>query len=158
LRAGLHPHWEMDNFCCSHRCTSDVHFGQGRVGASTSARPASSFCRPLKLLATALTPIMFGLVLPDLRNICVAPKSNLHPSECLSGRCLNPLLSNPAVKSTRSNSKQPGNLNRRIRLHKYTGAPCTICQGKSEPGTAHSVCAPIRATEEYRTSRHIRIS
>ena len=82
---------------------------------------------------------MFGLVLPDLRNICVVPKSNLHPSERLSGRCLNPILSNPAVKSTRSNSKQLGYLNRRIRLHEYNGVPCIICQGKNVPGKAHSV-------------------
>jgi hypothetical protein len=26
-----------DNFCCSHRCTSDVHFGQGRAGASNTS-------------------------------------------------------------------------------------------------------------------------
>ena len=38
LRAGeeLHPKWEMDNFFCSHRCTSDVHFGEGRVGVDST--------------------------------------------------------------------------------------------------------------------------
>jgi hypothetical protein len=118
----------MDNFFCSHRCTSYVHFGQGRVSVCALARSARSFCRSLTLLATALTPIMFGLVLPDLRNICVVPKSNLHPSERFSGRCLNPILSNPAVKSTRSNSKQLGYLNCRIRLH--NSVPYIICQGK----------------------------
>jgi hypothetical protein len=146
----------MDNFFCSHRCTSYVHFGQGRVSVCALARSARSFCRSLTLLATALTPIMFGLVLPDLRNICVVPKSNLHPSERFSGRCLNPILSNPAVKSTRSNSKQLGYLNCRIRLH--NSVPYIICQGKKNvPGRAHFACAPIRATEEYRISRHIRI-
>jgi hypothetical protein len=126
----------MDNFSCSHRCTSFVHFGQGRVSVCALARSARSFCRSLTLLATALTPIMFGLVRPNLRNIRVVPKSNLHPSERLSGRCLNPILSNPAMKSTRSNSKQPGYLNRRIRLHEYNGVPCIICQGKSVPRRA----------------------
>jgi len=130
MRTQLRPQWEMDNFFCSHRCTSYVHFGQGRVSVCALARSARSFCRSLTLLATALTPIMFGLVLPDLRNICVVPKSNLHPSERLSGRCLNPILSNPAVKSTRSNSKQLGYLNRRIRLHEYNGVPYIICQEK----------------------------
>jgi hypothetical protein len=32
-RVELHLNGEMDNFCCSHRCTSSVHFGRGRVGA-----------------------------------------------------------------------------------------------------------------------------
>jgi len=131
MRTQLRPQWEMDNFFCSHRCTSYVHFGQGRVSVCALARSARSFRWSLTLLATALTPIMFGLVLPGLRNICVVPKSNLHPSERLSGRCLNPILSNPAVKSTRSNSKQLGYLNRRIRLHEYNGVPCIICQGKT---------------------------
>jgi hypothetical protein len=33
----LHTKREVDNFCCSHRCTSDVHFGQGRAGASNTS-------------------------------------------------------------------------------------------------------------------------
>jgi hypothetical protein len=32
----LHSKREVDNFCCSHRRTSDVHFGQGRVGADNT--------------------------------------------------------------------------------------------------------------------------
>lgn len=33
---------QIDNLLCSHRCTSDVHFGQGRVRVEARARPVNS--------------------------------------------------------------------------------------------------------------------
>jgi hypothetical protein len=38
----LHPKWEVDNFCCSHRCTSDVHLVRDALVLVTPARPATS--------------------------------------------------------------------------------------------------------------------
>ena len=48
----LHTKREVDNFCCSHRCTSNVHFGQGRAGASntSASRYFRSSCLPCRAL------------------------------------------------------------------------------------------------------------
>jgi len=64
----LRAKWETDNFCYSHCCTSDVHFGQGRAGASNTSASryfksscyrvspcgAVSFCTARPCIASAL--------------------------------------------------------------------------------------------------------
>ncbi len=97
-RAPLRPQWETDNFCCSHCCTSDVHFGQGRVGALTSTRPAKSIGSFTSLPSTALAPIVVGLVLPNLLHVVQGPEPDVDTAKRLNGRRLNLSFSNPAVK------------------------------------------------------------
>lgn len=45
LWAGLRPQWEMGNFCCSHRCTSDVRLGQGRARVSSTGASRCLNCQ-----------------------------------------------------------------------------------------------------------------
>jgi hypothetical protein len=45
LWAGLRAQWEMGNFCCSHRCTSDVRLGQGRARVSSTGASRCLNCQ-----------------------------------------------------------------------------------------------------------------
>lgn len=90
---------EVDNFCCSHRCTSDVQFGQERVGALTSARSATSLGWFSSFRSTALTPVVLGLVFPSLLHIIDSPETNLNAAERLNWRRLDLPQSYPAMKS-----------------------------------------------------------
>jgi hypothetical protein len=73
-RGELRPGWEMDNVSCSQCCTSDVHFGQGRVGVSALARPAylGNFFDFLRSSSLALTKVFF-LVFLNLSNVLRRP-------------------------------------------------------------------------------------
>jgi len=63
---GLRAETEMDKFCSSHCCTSDVRLGQGRVRVSARARPAVSLSILRFLWSSALTlSEMSFFVLPD---------------------------------------------------------------------------------------------
>ena len=96
------------------------------------------------LLTTSSAPIMIGFVFPNPFYVFLGPKANLHASQSLRRRCLDPFLSNPAMECTRSNLKEPRHLNRRIGLHGYNGVPCTICHTKSHSRerTARALRAP----------------
>ena len=53
--AGLHPKGKPVNFYCSHRCTSSVRLGQGRVRCANTSAPR--YFRFLRLLRFLLLPL-----------------------------------------------------------------------------------------------------
>src|ERR1700722_6209586 len=76
MRGELRPEWEIDNVSCSHCCTSDVHFGQGRVGVTSTGASRYSlllFGSLPCLSVDTLTPIPRFLVFLDHCKILFGP-------------------------------------------------------------------------------------
>src|SRR5215469_13429567 len=82
-RVELHAQLEMDNFCCSHGCTSYVLFGKGRVGVLALTRPALSRRSLFYLLSCSsiqsLAGVMRGLVFSYQRHLRISPKFHKAP-------------------------------------------------------------------------------
>jgi len=119
-----------------------VHFGQGRVGGLTPARPATSLDSFFPLLTTAFPPVVFGLVLSNFRYLHFRPKAHLHIAQRLPWWGRNPLFPHPSVKSVPGNPHGLCHFGSRISFHSYSRMPHTICQLKSEPGEARGSSAP----------------
>jgi hypothetical protein len=71
----LRPEWEMDNFFCSHRCTSDVRLWLGaRSVLVAPTRPATSLCFSCVLAPStlALAKMMF-LVFSNFADVLCRP-------------------------------------------------------------------------------------
>ena len=119
-RGKLRPEWEMDNFFCSHCCTSDVHFGQGRVGVtSTDASRYSLDLRfPLLNIVPSSLPFakMLLLVLFHFGESILVPVSKSCTRDVLSNRSRNKTSLNPPANRSSMNSKQSRRLGDRESL------------------------------------------
>jgi hypothetical protein len=113
----------VDNFFCSHRCTSDVRLWSGaRSVLDTPARPACSLASFLSLFTAVLTPIVLGFVFSNYLYVLDSPEAHAKRTQGLCFRCWNLLFANPAVQSIRRNIQHSRNFDRRVSLrHKYSG-------------------------------------
>ena len=115
----LRPECEMDNFSCSHRCTSNVRLWSGaRSVLRTPTRPASSLSR-FMLLSTSFTPVMVGFVFPDLLYLLFGPKTNPDSSHRLNRRNRKFLLPYPTAERVPTDAYKFCDFNGRVSRHSY---------------------------------------
>src|SRR5487761_493511 len=71
----LQPKRKIDNFCSSHRCTSDVRLWSGaRLVLVAPARPATSLCFSCVLAPSTLALAeMIFLVFPNFDDVLCSP-------------------------------------------------------------------------------------
>lgn len=145
LRAGMEP----DNFCCSHRCTSTVRPGQGRVRCSNTgaSRSVSLFAYDL---STTFAPKSLGLVFSESLYVYFCPKADPKSTEGFRRRYPNLVFSNPTVKRIPADANQFRDFGGRIFSHLSITTLCQICQLQNRAITgADCVSDPVHR-EEYR--------
>ena len=130
----MRPEREMDNFLCSHRCTSYVRLWLGaRSVLVAPTRPATSLRLSCGLAPStlALSKVMF-LVLLNLGDVLCSPTpmfTAIH-SELFRGRNLSSSL--PSEQGHPVNSDLPRSFLRRVRLHLcYTPITYVVSSPKS---------------------------
>ena len=117
-RRKLRPGWEMDNFSCSHGCTSYVRLWSGARSVCQHRRVPLLLFSLSRLLATS-TPIMFLLILLELFYVFLRPEPNFEAIQRLDRGSFNLALYNPAVESAPADPEHLCHSNCRECRHRY---------------------------------------
>jgi hypothetical protein len=123
LQAGgaleLRPIRQMDKFCGSHCCTSDVHFGQGRVGADNTCASRSSLMCLFSFLLTPFTSVMRLLIFPNFVHVLHAPQTDPDSADRPNGGHREFSLTDPTIKRVPADINQFCDFDRGVGWHFY---------------------------------------
>src|SRR6266850_5498115 len=128
----------IDNFSCSHRCTSYVRLWSGARSVCQHWRvPLLLFS--LSRFLTTSTPVMFLLVLLEPSYVSFGPEPDFEAIQRLDRRSFNLAIYNPAVEGAPADAEHLCHFNCRECRHRYneiglfylSSTKLQLCQAKT---------------------------